>query len=220
MPPRAAAAPATAFGSFGFSTSAFAPASSTPRSPRASHLICHAAVASSPCGGDPVLPRISLAPNVLPRITGPPPPPPPGPPRHLTHRFAETFDRLQPPPFSSLSLLSLATRSSLLDITCKYILAFNDTILPTVRWIIRFRSDEKKKKKRREYFLFSSSYLPAYRPICPRRDEIRGPKNSVSEHPRNRCHAATRRTPDCHAINVARIPARKFHKDDTRPASI
>lgn len=168
MPPRAAAAPATAFGSFGFSTSAFAPASSTPRSPRASHLICHAAVASSPCGGDPVLPRnFSLAPNVLPRITGPPPPPPLGPPRHLTHRFDETFDRLQPRSVSlSSPLLSLATRSSLYDIRVSIYMymyiykAFNDTA-PTIRWTIRVTVRRKKKR------VFPPRF--SYRPICPRR---------------------------------------------------
>lgn len=216
VPPRAAAAPATAFGSFGFSTSAFAPASSTPRSPRASHLICHAAVASSPCGGDPVLPRnFSLAPNVLPRITGPPPPPPLGPPRHLTHRFDETFDRLQPRSVSlSSPLLSLATRSSLYDIRvsiyiCICICIRRLTILhQRLDGLYALQFEEKK----REYFLLVSLIVPSARD-----DETRGPKIRT---PRNRCHAATRRTPDCHAINVARIPARKFHKDDTRLSSI
>ena len=111
VPPRAAAAPATAFGSFGFSTSAFAPASSTPRSPRASHLICHAAVASSPCAADPVSlssPKLLSRPQrILPRITGPPPPPPLGPPRHLTHRNVRSFTNHDPPPLSSPLLFTL-----------------------------------------------------------------------------------------------------------------
>lgn len=194
VPPRAAAAPATAFGSFGFSTSAFAPASSTPRSPRASHLICHAAVASSPCGGDPVLPRnFSLAPNVLPRITGPPPPPPLGPPRHLTHRFDETFDRLQPRSVSlSSPLLSLATRSSLYDIRvsiyiCICICIRRLTILhQRLDGLYALQFEEKKKR------VFPPRF--SYRPICPRRWNSR-PQNPNTEESVSRGYKAHTRLP-------------------------
>lgn len=193
MPPRAAAAPATAFGSFGFSTSAFAPASSTPRSPRASHLICHAAVASSPCAADPVSlssPKLLSRPQrILPRITGPPPPPPLGPPRHLTHRNVRSFTNHDPPPPFPLHFYSLSKYM--------YIYIYILTILCTNNWMdyTRYSSKGKKRKEKKRVFppRCRFSYLIPRLIVPSGRDE--GPKNPNTEESVSRGYEAHTRLP-------------------------